>query len=70
MFGYIEENATPHSGRTDRADVNKRGALFGGKMVWLPDCNPLPNRRLENRKPSRFSMVLTARGDFEDANST
>ena len=35
MFGYIEENATPHSGRTDRADVNKPGALFGGREVWL-----------------------------------
>jgi hypothetical protein len=29
---------------------------------WLPECNPLPNRRLENRKDARFSGVLTGRG--------
>ena len=55
MFGYMEENATPHSGRTDRADVNKRGALFGGREVWLP-------------KMVAFEWTLPVRASARDAN--
>ncbi len=39
-------------------------------LLRVPDCNPLPNSHSENRKAGQFSVVLTARGDFEDANST
>jgi hypothetical protein len=35
MFGDIGENSTPDGGRTNPADVNKLGYLFGGKGIWL-----------------------------------
>jgi hypothetical protein len=36
MFGYIGEDSTAGGGRTNRADVNKVGYLFGGEGFWLP----------------------------------
>ncbi len=39
MFGYVEESETPGIAHTNRAYVNKRGALFGGRKVWLPSLD-------------------------------
>ena len=32
---------------------------------WLPECNPLSNRRLENRNEATISVLLTGRGVSE-----
>jgi hypothetical protein len=47
-----------------------RGAVKRKDLIWLIERSTHPNTVLENRKASRFSVVLTARGGFEDANST
>jgi hypothetical protein len=50
MFGYIGENTTTHSARTNRPDVNKLGYLFGGEGVWLG--NMLTFERILPRRAS------------------
>jgi hypothetical protein len=47
-----------------RNGINQTQEVWN-KNTWLPECNPLPNTRLENRKGPLFSRLLTVQGDFE-----
>ena len=62
MYGRIGDILRGGGRRRKTDAVNNRGSWVRRERVWLPECNPLPNTRLENRKDARFSGVLTGRG--------
>lgn len=64
--GVIGDTTRGGDGRTCGAGVNYRGLDFRTKRIWLPECNPLPNMRLENPNGARFSVMLTGKGSFGD----
>jgi hypothetical protein len=68
--GVIGDTARGGKRRTCGVGVNYWGLNFREKWIWLPECNPLPNTRLENPNGATFSLTLTARGNFGSANST
>jgi hypothetical protein len=67
---FVGDTARGGDGRTEGNGVNYWGMGFRREENWLPDCNPLPNTRMEKRGDSDFSTVLTIRGNFGFASTS